>query len=211
MHVMKAAVASAVFLAFSANATLPPLVEITGPSGTIYTSSWPANVQIVTRLQMQEGQLKDLTQFNVLVNNASITGGNQNPFTNSNTCALALPMTCTTASSTLGTVSVPYAVAGPGSYAITATARYRSEAGSDAEAVTFVELVVEYPAPPAVANAFMNTPAIKSLMTAKQRGCVISKIAENHAKNSAYGPKGGPYNEAAIQNDVSNFLGQCPA
>ncbi len=210
MKFVQMAVASAALAVLCAHAALPPTVEIISPTGTVYTSSWPANVPISTRVRMQEGELASLTQFNVLVNNVSITGGNLNPFTQSNTCALALPITCTTASATEGTVNVPYSVATPGSYTITATARYRNADGTDAETVSFLELLVEYPAPPAVANAYLNTPAMKLLMGAKQRGCVISKIAEQHAKWSSYGPKGGPYNEAMIQNDASNFLSQCP-
>jgi hypothetical protein len=203
------ALASAVLTSLSAHAALPPTVEIISPTGTVYTSSWPASVPISTRLRTQEGEIGALTQFNVLVNNVSITGGNLNPFTQSNTCALAAPITCTTASATDGTVTVPFSVAAPGSYTITATAKYRNADGTDAETVNFIELLVEYPAPPSVANAYLNTPTMKALMGAKQRGCVISKIAEQHAKLSSYGPKGGPYNEAMIQNDASNFLSQC--
>ena len=68
---------------------------------------------------------------------------------------------------------------------------------------------VEYPAPPAVANGIINgDPYLKS-QAPKKRGGVISKIAERHAKEKWYGPKGGPYDENTIANDVQYFFGTC--
>lgn len=82
---------------------------------------------------------------------------------------------------------------------------------SDTETdIEFFMLSVEYPAPPAVANAYINsTPHYKSA-PGKKRGCIISKIAEKHAKMSddlffGYGPKGGPYDEDTIMLDVDNY------
>jgi hypothetical protein len=65
--------------------------------------------------------------------------------------------------------------------------------------------------PPAVANAYINSSTWRTYLTGKQRGCVISKIAEQHGKNAAYGPKGGPYEAHAIQQAVGSFAGSCPA
>jgi hypothetical protein len=72
-----------------------------------------------------------------------------------------------------------------------------------------IEMVqVEYKAPPAIANEYIK--ANLGRLTNSQRGCVISYIAEQHAKFSAYGPKGGPYNVGQVQDDVNALiLGAC--
>jgi hypothetical protein len=71
-------------------------------------------------------------------------------------------------------------------------------------------LAVEYPAPPAVANAYINSDPTYKSAPGKKRGCIISKVAEKHAKWSddpyyGYGPKGGPYDEEAIMQDVDIY------
>jgi hypothetical protein len=215
MKFTKIAAASAAFAALYAYAApeppMPPIVEITSPTtATVFSSSWPVSVPITTRITMQEGEIGRVTQFNIKVNNAVVLD-NTNPYKQGdNTCNLSALYSCTSVSPVAGTITAPFSVSAPGVYTIVASARYQNDIGSDAETLTYMELAVEYPAPPAVANAFLNSPLMKPLMTAGQRGCVISKIAENHAKLSAYGPKGGPYNQTSIQNDASNFLSQCP-
>jgi hypothetical protein len=72
-------------------------------------------------------------------------------------------------------------------------------------------LAVEYPAPPAVANAYINSDPTYKAAPGKKRGCIISKVAEKHAKWSddpyvGYGPKGGPYIEEAIEADVDYYM-----
>lgn len=103
------------------------------------------------------------------------------------------------------------------SYDLDVMARRGNIEGTDDEEIT-IELAlvsVEYPAPPAVANAHINSdPNLKSL-PGRQRGCVVSMVAGKHAKLAGtldgYGPKGGPYNEAAIKQDVADFFAICPA
>jgi hypothetical protein len=48
---------------------------------------------------------------------------------------------------------------------------------------------VEFKAPPAIANEYIND--FYRHLAPKNRGCVVSKIAQNHAKEVKYGPKGG--------------------
>lgn len=70
-------------------------------------------------------------------------------------------------------------------------------------------LNAEYPAPPAVANAYIkDNPAV--LASKKQHGCVISQIADEHAKYSTFRPKGGPYNTEMIEAYVVVFASTCP-
>ncbi len=108
-------------------------------------------------------------------------------------------------------LTVPWTVGGVGDYTIVLTATYRGETGVDTEVVTVAQLSAEFPAPPSVANAYINSGADGLKLSGKQRGCVISKIAERHAKESPYyyGPKGGPYVEDLIKGDVRTFAGVC--
>jgi X-Pro dipeptidyl-peptidase len=79
----------------------------------------------------------------------------------------------------------------------------------DNEATNAV-LPAEYLAPPALANAYINSLAdYKKQFTGKVRGCVISLIAEQHAKYETYGTKGSPYNEDWIKQDVRDFSLTC--
>jgi hypothetical protein len=73
-------------------------------------------------------------------------------------------------------------------------------------------MTAEYPAPPSVANKYINgTSALKSA-SAKVRGCVLNEIAREHGQNTKYGPKGGPYDESLIRSDVYSFwTGACGA
>jgi hypothetical protein len=218
MRVRHFAVACALLVAVYAHASspfLPPIVTITAPTGTVFSSSWPVSAPITVRIQTPEGEeIGDVTNVSVSVNAAATVANNLNPWAHpSNLCnagTLPVGVTCTSANVDDGSITVPFSVDIPGSYIIAASAKYRGQDGSFSETVSFLTLSVEYPAPPSVANAYLNTPALKPLMTGKQRGCVVSMIALKHAQLSAYGPKGGPYNEAMIQNDASNFLSQCP-
>jgi hypothetical protein len=72
-------------------------------------------------------------------------------------------------------------------------------------------IAIEYPAPPAIANAYINSlgAAIKKAFTAGARGCVISDIAQNHGQLEKYGPKPGPYNVAMVQQDVRIYSTGC--
>lgn len=84
-----------------------------------------------------------------------------------------------------------------------------------ADFVVLMELVgVEFKAPPAIANEFINNDPWYSVLAPKRRGCVISKIAQNHAKISKYGPKGGDgteypgtgYDVEKIEFDVIDYF-----
>lgn len=195
---------------------MTPTVSITAPAdgATIYTN-FPAEVPITT--QVVHVQLQNLRAFDVVVDNVSILpqGALGNPFP-SNACSAAQMdaahgVSGCTADALTNTawVTTPWTVNGPGTYSITVVTRHTSDMGEDDISVTLALLNVEHPAPPAVANAYLNATYDKKALTSRIRGCVISVIAENHAKYSAYGPKGGPYNEWMIQEDASAYFVEC--
>jgi hypothetical protein len=90
---------------------------------------------------------------------------------------------------------------------ITASVKHQSETGAVTETVTFSIVAVEYPAPPAIANAYINQ-LYGGRGAARVRGCVINQIAANHVAGR-YGPKGGPYDNALVQSDVRYFWPLC--
>lgn len=191
----------------------PPTLNITSPTGTVYSAVFPYTQPVATQITMTSGALGNLTGFNVKIDDISITG-NLNPYDQqNNSCTNAVltnGISCTSNGSTVGTITVPWTVSTIGTYTITVVARYTSQEGQDTEEVTVANSTAEYPAPPAVANAYINSSTWRTYLTGKQRGCVISKIAEQHGKFSAYGPKGGPYSDSAIQQAVGTFASACP-
>ena len=193
-------------------AVAPQLNISTNPSGVVYTSSFPVTVNIITGIQMVTHTLRSLTQFDVAVNGGSIVPGGQfKPFDNSDACGtMPLGLSCAASSSAQGSITAPLAVNEPGQYAVTVSTKLRDEMGTDQETVNVQLIAVEWPAPPAVANGMINSDSNLRTLTGKQRGCVISAIANKHAQQSGYGAKGGPYNNPLIYNDIFAFLAQCP-
>jgi hypothetical protein len=211
-----AALTLASSLAFGQANGPAPTLNITSPTaagGVLYVGSFPATVPVAYTVQMNGGELKALTVLDVTVNGVSLYGNPQNAFDSANTCVSALTSngnSCYASSSTTANLTVPWKISAIGDYTIVVTAKYRGAEGIDTESVTVAQMMAEYPAPPAVANAFINAGAGGLALSGKQRGCVISKIAEQHAKYETYGPKGGPYNDALIHSAVGNFATVCP-
>jgi hypothetical protein len=193
-----------------------PTMTIVSPTGTIFVTGPGAVVPLM--LTAQHNPLSVLTQFDVQVDGVSIIGGQLNPFTGGvtpNLCTAALSAvstSCATNGLDQAAVTVNWTVQTvPSSYTLFVKSRHQSVTGTDEEEVLVQVLDVEYPAPPAVANAFINSQssAIRKQFSSAVRGCVISQIAELHAKQEAYGPKGGPYDVPHIQSDVRAFSGSC--
>ena len=188
-----------------------PTVNITGPTGTIFVPSFPAPATITLTLTAGSGY--DLSNVNALkievggtvVLNVDNTG---KPFDNAGCKQPPLPtnVACSVDSGlTQATLGVPWMVPGPGDYVITVSLKHRGDTGTDVESVHFALLAASYPAPPSVANEYINgIPALKNL-AAKTRGCVVSEIAREHGQNSKYGPKSGPYDKPLIYSDVQTF------
>ncbi len=191
----------------------PPTITILQPTGTVYLASFPAVVPV--SFTVGHDEVKDLNVLKVEVDGSSIIGVPEvgNPFKgpgNISSCANITGhpgfTSCSLGGVVQATVGLNWGVAAPGSYSLLVSAKHQGATGSDEEIVQFVTLTAEYPAPPAVANAYMN---LSKPTKAKVRGCVISAIAELHAKDSLYGPKGGPYDTAMIREDVDEFRTLC--
>lgn len=187
-----------------------PVINVTSPTGTVFVSSFPYAATIT--LSIHHTSLSGLNVLEVSVDGSSITGVIGNPFDNGNQCrptafSGTVGSTCNTSSDNDATVSVPWSVPAPGTYSVSIRTRHQGDEGTDTEDVTFSLVAVEYPAPPAIANAYINATYKKS--APKVRGCVISQIANNHAQLSKYGPKGGPYDNAMVKADVDVYIGAC--
>jgi hypothetical protein len=218
--VIAAAALMALTIPVSAGA---PTVTITSPTAaaTVYSATFPFTQSIAFTVhhddvQGQPRNISDVRNLEVLIDGVTIAGADvEEPWKKANApgCNLkgdpfAAPYTgCVVEDDYTGKGTINWSVPAPGTYAITVRVKHASETGEDVESVQFALLNAEFPAPPAVANAYIN--ANLKAGSAKVRGCVIAKIAEKHAKESAYGPKGGPYNTSWIQDDVSSFWAQC--
>lgn len=169
-----------------------PSINITAPTGTVFVSSFPYAATIT--MTITHNELKGLNVLEVLVDDVSLSGVIGSPFDNSNNCSGGgTPpwSNCSTNGSDQATVSFPWSVPGPGTYTVGVRTRHQGNEGVDEEDVVFNLVAVEYPAPPAIANAYLKLTYGK--LGAKRHGCVLSAIANQHAHDSAFGPKGGPY------------------
>jgi len=191
-----------------------PTIQITGPSGTVFVSQFPYNTSIQLTISDGEGQLDHVNGLSISVDdgngsaqlysniNAFAQQGQDGPIECSQQFATSYPTGSCSVSAGVGTIGLPWAVPHAGSYTVTVSAKHQNDLGEDEEVATFQLVAVEYPAPPAIANAFINaTPSLKSL-NAKKRGCIISQIAQRAQDPNNYGPRPGPYNTPAIQSDV---------
>ena len=210
----QAALGLALVLGSGAALADEPVLTVLEPTGTAYLPGFPAVVPVAFRVD--HADVSNLNVLKVEVDGASILGVDEvgNPFKgpgNVSACANidANPRfsSCTLHSAAAVTVGLDWVVPAPGAYSLLVSVKHQGETGEDIEAVQFLTLTAEYPAPPAVANAYMNS--TNPPKKAKVRGCVISAIAELHAKDSAYGPKGGPYDEAMIKEDTDAFRALC--
>lgn len=186
-----------------------PVINITSPTGTVYVSSFPYAATIA--LTIHHVSLSALNVLEVTVDGNSLTGVIGNPFDNSNHCrppAFVGGTTCNTSSDDDATITAPWSVPAPGTYSVGVRIRHQGLEGTDEEDVTFNLVAVEYPAPPAIANGYINS-TYKGI-NAKKRGCIISQIANNHAHDSKYGPKGGPYDNDLVKLDVDTYMYSCP-
>ena len=192
-----------------------PTLNITSPTAAsiVYLSSFPATVPVNFTVKMNgESELQNLNVLDATVDESSLYGDAVgNPFDTSNACTASVTSgtrTCSVTDSKNASLSVPWTVNGVGTYTIVVSGKFRGAEGIDEETVQVATFSAEYPAPPAVANAYINSQG-KTYANAKQRGCIIAQIAEQHAQYEAYGPKGGPYNQSSIVAAVQTFAAGC--
>ena len=197
-----------------------PSVSITSPlTGTLYFSSFPATIPINFTLEHSSpNSLQTVLGLNVSVDGTSLLGGPvENPFDNNDACTTAASAaftSCSTTSVNTATLSKNWIVSAPSGtpHTVEVWARHgASQTDDDEQSVTVLLLSVEYPAPPAIANQYLNANYTPKSLSAKVRGCIISQIAEQHAQFSSYGPKGGPYDEALVRTDAEYFKSLCSA
>lgn len=211
---LRACALSALVLA-TALAALPavanePLIELVSPapSTTVFVPGFPATVPVSFTITHDP-----LDRVNVLkVVSAGTTvpsDASGNPFSSSGCAAqvTSLGYTGCAVTGTVATLGFAWGIPAPGQYTLQISAKHMNALGEEEEVVSFQLISVEYPAPPAVANKYINT--YYRTLKSGVRGCIISAIAELHAHDSAYGPKGGPYDEAAIRQDVEDFKPDC--
>ena len=187
-----------------------PVVNITAPTGTVFVPDFPAPVNVTFTLAPGSTSytLGDVNVLKVEIGNSTVLDLTGNPFDSAGCKRPPLPqnVACSVNSGlTLATMSVPWNVPQPGEYVVNVSLKYRGDNTTDTEVVTFALVSVEYPAPPSIANEYINgTPALKSAAP-KTRGCVVNEIAREHGQNAKYGPKGGPYNKPAVYADTYAF------
>jgi hypothetical protein len=161
-----AAAALALFSALPALAQstqIAPTITILSPTSTatLFSATFPFTQTVSFKI----GHVETLAKVQVLdvsVNNVTIINGGQplgNPFNVDGFCVGALttaPNTCVNASTSEATVGVPWSIQAPGTYSLLVSAKFRSAEGMDQETILVAQATVEYPAPPAVANAYIN-------------------------------------------------------
>jgi hypothetical protein len=199
---------------------VPPTINITGPTGTIFVSSFPFSANITMQISHPDGlenlQVFDVQTSRVSPNPTSYADLTQigNPFDQNGACSNQMipgnQISGCFVSSGVATVSVMWQVPSAGTYSVQVTLKYKGADGIDTQEATFALLLgVEYPAPPAIANAFINAnPSLKKA-SPTVRGCVVSQIAQLHGQFQKYNPAPGPYNNPLVQSDVVAFWPAC--
>lgn len=180
-----------------------PVVEITAPAdGTVqYVSSFPVSVPVEVQFSLFNTTGNCINNaVNLLEVTATPDGGSPSVIYSEDP---NLGNTCPS------TINFNWSVGAAGAYTLELTATHGNDDGTDTVSVEYIlqTVSVEYPAPPAIANAYINAnPDLKKLQ-AKRRGCIISQIAQKHGQLEYYGPKPGPYDEGLIESDVNSLLG----
>lgn len=187
-----------------------PVIELVSPApdSTVFIAGFPAVVPV--SFTITHDPLDNVNVLKVVSAGTTVpSDASGNPFSSSGCSSqvAGLGYTSCGVNGTVGTLGFNWGIPAPGQYTLQISAKHRGDTGEEEEVVTFQLVNVEYPAPPSVANKYINT--YYRGMKSGVRGCVISAVAELHAHDSAYGPKGGPYNEAAIRQDVDTFKLDC--
>jgi len=165
----------------------------------IYVTGFPATVPVVATLSFDGAGINfnSLKPFIVNFNGDDVSSTEDAP---------------------ASTVSFDAYVTGPGNYPLIITGkRGTTDYCDEVSVAAFMPVAVEWKAPPALANEYINSDETLKAYAARVRGCVIRQIAENHAKDEKYGPKGGDgtaypgvgYNLPLIKTDTENYFGIC--
>jgi hypothetical protein len=207
-----------------------PQITITSPSGALYVNQFPYSAPITfsiyhgpsTDSPSTTSELKNVHVLQVLVNGTPLIdfsdgGPLGKPFDNNNQCSNQMNvgngvLNCSANDANHATVTVPWTISGPGSYVLLVSVKHKNEVGNDTETVQVFLVTAGYPAPPSIANTYINSVASLKSAAPKVRGCVLNEIAREHGQNNKYGPQGGPYNDPLVRHDVFVFwTGSCGA
>jgi hypothetical protein len=215
-----AAIAAAAALASSLAFAHAPVINIVSPTdaSAVQHSAYPAmqSVQLdITHLELQDlSNVKVIYTPSVGLPVSIVEFGNPFPGNLCNTSTIALPTTCAiTTPASAARITAQWQIPAPGVYTLTVETRHGGSGGavvvSDSETITAETTVVaEYPALPAVVNAYIQarTPS----MPGKIKGCLVSGVAKVH---EAYYPKNvyAPYTNATVRTALANFYDVCSA
>jgi hypothetical protein len=204
-----------------------PQITITSPSGALYVNQFPYSAPITfsiyhgpsTTSPSTTSELKNINVLQVSVNGVPLVdfgsgGPLGNPFDNDNHCSSQMTvangiLNCSSSDANNATITVPWTISGPGSYVLLVSVKHKNEIGEGAETVQVYVVTAGYPAPPSIANAYINSVSLLKTGSPKVRGCVLNEIARENGQNNKYGPNGGPYNEALVRHDVGVFWTPC--
>lgn len=197
-----------------------PVINIVSPTdaSAVQHSAYPATQAV--QIDITHLELKDLSNVKVLYTPSVglpvsiVEFGNPFPGNVCNTSTIVLPTTCAiTTPASAGRITAQWQIPAPGVYTLTVETRHGGAGGavvvSDSETITAETTVVaEYPALPAVVNAYIHarTPS----MPGKVKGCLISEIAKVH---EAWYPKNvyAPYTNTTVRTALANFYSLCNA
>jgi hypothetical protein len=215
--------ATLLFVASAIASANEPVITITAPTGSLYVNQFPYSAPITfsiyhgpsTSDANTNSELKNINVLQVSVNGASLVdfgngGPLGNPFDNANKCSSQMTvangiLNCSAIDANNASITVPWTISAPGNYVLLVSVKHKNEIGQDTETVQVFVVAAGYPAPPAIANAYINSISALKSGASKVRGCVLNEIAREHGQNNKYGPNGGPYNEALVRHDVYTF------
>jgi hypothetical protein len=207
-----------------------PQITITSPSAALYVNQFPYSAPITFNIHhgpstsdaSTNSELKNVNVLHVSVNGTAIAdfgngGPLGNPFDNNNQCSNQMTvangiLNCSVTDANNGTVTVPWTISAPGSYVLLVSVKHKNDVGEGTETVQVYVVTAGYPAPPSIANAYINSISALKSGSSKVRGCILNEIARENGQNNKYGPNGGPYNEPLVRHDVFVFwTGVCGA
>lgn len=192
-----------------------PSVTITAPTAPVYVPSFPATLPVT--VVISHADLGDLHVLDLRLAGSTTSllplGALGNPFPSGNCGSqmdFAHGVTSCNTSGTSATVTLLLPVTGPGDTVVEISIKHQGSSGSDTETITVFLLTASYPAPPSVANNYINKEPLLKSAASKIRGCVLNQIAKQHGQFSAYNPAPGPYDTIKIQKDVyAYWTGAC--
>lgn len=195
----------------NANATVTITNPLSGNGGTVYLDNPDTDTVNIGVALHATANLKNIDLFTLSVSkNGSPTSliDDNSPFDTNNNCSMSEATTCTPTDDKNATVTKTWTPGGVGTYLIDAYMSTQAFDACDQEEVIIEPQIisVEFPAPPAIANHYINE-QYPSGLSPKCRGRIIRAIADkwNSDRAGTYGPAPGPYDSDEVGQDVVTF------